>query len=76
MRVRSARRVVRIAEMACSCQKKKSTPESPIVLGEPVGDAIEAFATVTLLGARAGERVWVRGSQVPAMVEGGWLRPV
>lgn len=62
--------------MACSCQKKKSTAADPIVLGEDVGEAVEAFATVTLLGARAGDRVWVRGSQVAAMIDGGWLRPV
>lgn len=62
--------------MACSCAKKKSSPDDPIILGEDVGDVIEVFATVTLLGARAGDRVWVRGSQVPVMVDGGWLRPV
>jgi len=63
--------------VACSCQKKKSTEADPIVLGEPSGEPpLEAFATVTLLGARAGERVWVTGSQVPAMVAGGWLRLV
>lgn len=62
--------------MACSCGKKKSTPDTPVVLGEPVGDVVEVFATVTLLGARVGERVWVMGSQVPSMIAGGWLRPV
>jgi hypothetical protein len=62
--------------MGCSCGKKKSTPDSPIVLGEPTGKVIEAVATVTLLGARAGERVWATGSQVPALIAGGWLRPV
>ena len=62
--------------MACSCAKKKSTPDNPVMLGEPTGEVIEALATVTLLGARAGERVWVTGSQVPTMVEGGWLKPV
>ena len=62
--------------VACSCGKKKSTQSAPVVLGEPTGEVIEAYATVTLLGARAGERVWVTGSQVPSMVAGGWLRPI
>lgn len=63
--------------MACSCAKKKSSAEDPIVLGEPTGEPpLEAFATITLLGARAGERVWVTGAQVPALLDGGWLRPV
>lgn len=63
--------------MACSCAKKKSSAEEPIVLGEPDGSpVVEAFATITLLGARAGDRVWVTGSQVSALLAGGWLRPV
>ena len=59
--------------MACGCSKKKSTEADPIIFGEPVGPTLAARATVTLTTARPGEAVWVRGSQVDAMVDAGWL---
>lgn len=62
--------------MACGCARKPSTEDDPIIFGEPVGPVIQARATVTLLRARPGETVWVQGSQVDAMIEGGWLIPL
>jgi hypothetical protein len=62
--------------MACGCKRRPSTEDDPIVFGEPVGPVIQARATVTLTRATPGEVVWVQGSQVGAMIDGGWLVPV
>lgn len=61
--------------MACGCAAgKKSTPEKPVVLGDPVGDVVQVRATVGVLGAKAGETMWVKGSHVDNMVSAGWLQ--
>lgn len=61
--------------MACGCAGgKKSTQDNPVVLGDPVGDVQQVRATVAVLGAKAGETLWVRGSHVPKMLEAGWLQ--
>lgn len=63
--------------MACGCAGgKKSTQDDPITLGDPVGDARQVKATVNVLGMKANETGWVRGSHVDAMIAQGWLQAV
>jgi len=63
--------------MACSCnQGKAATEANPSILGDDVGATQHVRATVSVLGARAGELTWVRGSHVPGMIQAGWLQPV
>lgn len=63
--------------MPCGCAGgKKSTPENPVVLGDDVGPVVQVKATVGVLGAKAGETMWVKGSHVDSMVTAGWLQLV
>lgn len=61
--------------MACGCAGgKKSTQDDPVVLGDDVGPVVQVKATVGVLGAKAGETMWVKGSHVDSMVAAGWLQ--
>lgn len=63
--------------MACGCAGgKKSTESDPITLGDPVGGVRQVKATVNVLGMKAGETGWVRGSHVDNMISQGWLQAV
>jgi hypothetical protein len=61
--------------LACGCAGgKKSTQSDPVILGDPVGDVRQVRATVSILGARANEKLWVKGTHVDKMLEAGWIK--
>jgi hypothetical protein len=61
--------------MGCGCAGgKKATEQDPTILGDPVGPVVQVRATVAVLGAKAGETTWVKGSHVEKMIEAGWLQ--
>lgn len=61
--------------MASCCGRKKRvwTEADPYIVGTDEGDAFEVVANVNVMGFRAGERVWVRGSGTAALIQHGWV---
>lgn len=50
--------------------------EDPIFFGEDDGeDPIQATTTISISQRKAGETVWVAGSQLQVMIDAGWLKP-
>ncbi len=63
--------------MACGCAGgKKATEADPTILGDPVGPVRKVRATVAVLGAKAGQTTWVKGTHVESMISAGWLQPL
>lgn len=62
--------------MATCCGRKKVTytAERPYIVGTDEGESVEIIASVNVMGFKANEKVWVRGSGVDALVSHGWVR--
>lgn len=61
--------------MGCGCAGgKKATEDDPTILGDPVGPVVKVRATVSVIGAKAGETTWVKGTHVASMIAAGWLQ--
>lgn len=59
--------------MSCCGRVSKGTQQHPVIFGAAEGPPILVRATVTFADIAAGALGWVRGSDVPAMLLGGWL---
>lgn len=59
--------------MGCGCNRKRYTRADPLVLGEPTGPVMHVVPTITVSGTRRGEKTWVQGSSVQAMIDAGWF---
>lgn len=62
--------------MGCGCGKKKAggSMSDPIFFGEDDNEPpIQATTTISISRRKAGETIWVAGSQLQTMIDAGWL---
>ena len=46
----------------------------PLILGDPTGQPkVQVVPNIAMSGAKRGEKTWVQGSEVDAMIAAGWF---
>ena len=59
----------------CGQRVRVYTPDSPLVIGEPLGAPVYVRSTVGLRGLAYGMVAWVDGSGVESLLQSGMLLP-
>jgi hypothetical protein len=60
--------------MACCGKRKAYTQQNPLILGDPVGEAVEVIASVSVMGMKPNQVTWVKGSHLQSILDSGWVR--